>query len=606
MTLPRKARAVLFLALVLPLAVAASSAPAPAAAPSGKPSLVVVLSVDQMRADYLQRFRPWFGKDGFNRFLERGAAWPDARHRHAATFTGPGHAAIGTGRDPRHSGIVANKWYDVETAQGVYCVEDRRAAWVGAGENPPKIPIQPASPVLLDGDSLGDRLKEKFPGTRVVGIALKDRAAVLMAGRKADAVLWFEERFARFVTSTYYAPPPRALVAFDRGLPAFFDDPAHKTWELSGRIPADALERTTFDPPELLGAKSPPPGYGATFPHALKTPKDVVSSPWGDELVLALARSVIRDLALGHSAEGRPDLLFVGLSSTDYYGHWFGPDSKEIADGIVRLDAALEKFFQWLDADVGKDRVLLFLTADHGVQPIPQVARERRKRATGRDDPLSAGRVDLSNSRGGEEHPLVRNLGGDRLPLESFLAKKFGYEIDPDLPALGEAAVAFFDEPCLYLNRPVLARRGLDAEAVKAAVRDWVRARPGVAAAWTNTEVANGLPASAPNGLAVERSFRADRSGDVFIVLAPGWMWSYGRDTGTTHGQPNDDDARVPVLAWGAGVRAGSYGGKVAPISIARTVGALFEFEAGEPDADVLTPVLGREWGTKRPMGENR
>jgi hypothetical protein len=600
MRLLRKTR----VSLLFAVAVAVTFKPELAAAQTPKPSLVVVISVDQMRADYLDRFRPWFGKDGFNRFLERGAVWPDARHRHASTFTGPGHSAIGSGLDPRHSGIVANRWYDVERGQAVYCVEDRRTSWVGAGENPPKIPILPASPALADGDSLGDRLKEKFPGARVVGLALKDRAAVLMAGRKADAALWYEERFARFVTSSYYPPRP-SLLAIDRDLPAFFADPAHRTWALSGRIPAAELERMTFDPLELYDSKGQPEGFGATFPHSLKTPKDVVSSPFGDELVLTLARSVVSDMALG-ADRTRPDLLFVGLSSTDYYGHWFGPDSKEIADGMVRLDATLQAFFEWLDTRVGKDHVLLFLTADHGVQPLPEVVRARQKKKTGQADYLSAGRVDLSNSRTGEEHPLVRSLGGDRYTLENFLAKKFGYELDSDKPALEEAAVAFFEEPCLYLNRPALARRRLDVEAVKVAARDWARTRPGVAGAWTNTEIADGLPASAPNGLAIERSFRADRSGDVFIVLKPGWMWSYGRETGTTHGQPVDDDTRIPLLAWGPGVRPGSYGEKAAPVSIARTVAELFGFEAGEPDAPILAPVLGRDSGTKKLMRENR
>ena len=585
-----------FVLLVWFAAAATAAAQDPAAA---KPSLVVVISVDQMRADYLERFRPWFGEDGFNRFLDRGAVYPEARHRHAVTFTGPGHAAIGTGLDPRESGIVANRWYDTVSGQGVYCVEDRRTGWVGV-QNPPKIPIQPASPALLNGDSLGDRLKETFPGSRVVGLSLKDRAAVLMAGRKADAAIWFEERFARFVTSTYYARRP-SLLTFNRDLASFFENPSHRTWTLSGRIPAADLDRVTFDPPELYDAKGQPEGYGATFPHTLANPKDIVSSPWGDELVLGLSRAVIEDLALGREPS-RPDLLFIGLSSTDYYGHWFGPDSKEIADGIVRLDATLEAFFQWLDARVGKDRTLLFLTSDHGVQPLPEVIRERQKRTNGRADYLSAGRVDFSNSRTGGEFPKMRELGGDRFTLEFFLAKKFGYEIDSDAPALQAAAVTFFDEPCLYLNRAVLARRGLDAEAVKAAVRDWARTRPGVAAAWTNTEIVNGLPPTSPGALAIQRSFRADRSGDVFVVLKPGWMWSYGRETGTTHGQPNDDDARVPLLAWGAGVRAGRYPGKVSPVSIARTVAALFGFEAGMPDADVLEPVLGRNTGVKKMM----
>jgi len=563
-----------------------------------KPSLVVVISVDQMREDYLERFRPYFGKDGFNRFLERGAVYPEARYRHAVTYTGPGHATVGTGLDPRTHGIIANLWYDRVSGREIYCVEDRDVRWVGAPPDAKPIPILPASPILLDRASLGDRLKEKFPGARVVGISLKDRAAVLMAGRKADAALWFEERFARFVTSTYYPPRP-SLLAFDQRLPAFFSSPEHQKWSLSKRIPDEDLSRITFDPPELHDAKGQPEGYRPTFDHVLSDPKAIISSPWGDVLMLELARFVIEDFSLGAAAD-HPDLLFIGLSSTDYYGHWFGPDSKEIADGMVRLDQTLEQFFVWLDQKVGRDKTLVFLTSDHGVQPIPEVARAKKKKETGEDNYLAAGRVDFSNSRGGVQSPTMRQLGGDRFTLEHFLAKTFGYDLNLDALSSTEAAIAYFQEPCFYLNRAVLERRGLAAEKVKEAVRDWVVKRPGVLKAFTNTEIINGLPATAPYALAIERSFRADRSGEVFLVLKPGWMWSYGTERGTTHGQPNDDDTRVPLAAWGPGVLAGSWNPKVSPLSIARTVAALYGFEAGDSDAAVLEPVLGRASGTKK------
>ena len=581
----RLTAAVLLLLLALPLA----------AAPP--PTLVVVISVDQMRPDYLERFRPWFGRDGFNRFLEYGAVLSQARQRHAIMYTGPVHAAIGTGLDPRHSGIIANNWYDLVSQREVYCAEDRRTAWVGEGPGAPRIPILPASPVLEDDASLGDRLKEKFPGARVVGLALKDRAAVLMAGRKADAALWFEERFGRFVTSSYYPLHPE-LLRFNAQVSSFLDAPEHRRWELSGKIPAADLARITFDPPDLYDAKNPPAGYGATFPHTLSTPRAILSSPWGDVLLLDLARSVIEEWKLGGNVD-RPDLLFLGLSSTDYYGHMFGPDSEEIADGMVRLDATLASFFAWLDAHVGRDRALVFLTADHGVQPLPEVARAKHKKETGQDDYLIAGRVDFSNSRGDIPEPTMKQLGGDRFTLEWHLAKKFGYDLNVDGANASEGAIAYFQEPSFYLNRLVLARRGLSVEKVKDAVRDWVRGRPGVLEVFTNTEIGNGLPATVPHGLAIERSFRADRSGDVFVVLKPGWMWSYGREAGTTHGQPCDDDARVPLAVVGPGVRAGSWGAKVSPLSIARTVAALYGFEAGETDAEVLDPVLGKAMGTK-------
>jgi hypothetical protein len=562
-----------------------------------RPGLVVVLSVDQMRTDYLDRFRPWFRRDGFNRFLERGARYPEARHRHAATVTCPGHAAIGSGLDPRDTGVIANNWVDPGTGRREYCVADRAARWVGAPPNAPKITVLPASPVLLSGSFLGDRLKETFPAARVVSVSLKDRGAVPMGGRKADAAVWFERSWGRFVTSSYYPPRP-SLLAFNAKLPAFFA--SHRRWELSGRIPAKDLSRVIFDPPELARFKGTLEGTGASFPHPLPNPRSVVESPMGDALLLELARHAIRDFRLGRNPTGAADLLFVGLSSLDYYAHRAGPDSREVADGIVRLDGDLESFFRWLDAEVGAGRTLLFLTGDHGLTPIPEMAREKARRRAGRDDPGITGRVDFGIATGAGA--AVRDAAPDRLALEKHLAATFGYSLDPALPNALEGAVLRFEEPIgFYLNRSVIKRRGLSPEKVKEAIRGWARSRPGVRAAYTNTEIADGLPASEPLALAIARGFRADRSPDVAVFLEPGWI--FRKDSGSTHGQPSDDDSRVPLLAWGSGVRAGSWNIRVSPLSIARTVGALFGFEAGAADAEILQSVLGRDEETRAPAG---
>ncbi|MEO8349500.1 MAG: alkaline phosphatase family protein [Acidobacteriota bacterium] len=580
-------RRLLFLAVPLLLCAATLAA-------AEKPALVVVLSVDQMRPDYLERFRPWFRRDGFRRFLDRGARYPEARHRHAGTVTCPSHASIGSGLDPRETGVVGNNWYDVAKGIREYCVEDRGATWVGAPPEAPAITVRPASPVLLSGHFLGDRLKEKFPGARVVSLAVKDRAAVPMGGRKADAVVWFERRFARFVTSSYYPPRP-SLLAFNEKVPAFLA--SHPRWEPSGRIPEKDLARVTFDPPSLARFKGTLAGMGKAFPHPLLNVQAVVESPFGDELVLGLARHVITDFRLGHGATGAPDLLFIGLSALDYYGHRFGADSREVADGVVRLDGELEEFLLWLDREVGAGRTLLFLTADHGATTIPEVAREKARLRTGREDPTLAGRVDFANGTGAAA--TVAAGAPDRFALEKHLAATFGFPLDPSLPNALEGAVLRFEDPIgFYLNRPVLARRRLAPERVKEAVRDWLRARPGVRASYTNTEIGNGLPATELLALAIERSFRADRSPDVAVYLRPGWI--FRKEGGSTHGQPTDEDSRVPVLAFGPDVVAGSFGVRVSPLSIARTIGVLYGFEAGAPDAEVLEAVLGRAEGTRK------
>ncbi len=563
------------------LAVLASLSAAAVAAE--KPSLVVVISVDQMRADYLERFRPYFGKDGFNRFLERGAVFTQAHHRHSYSETAPGHAAIGTGLDPRDNGVLSNRWFDPSTGKNPYTASDPFVKWVGMPEGYSGSAV-PASPARLDGASLGDRLKESFPKARVVGLSLKDRAAVFMAGRKADAAIWFEENTGRFVTTTYYPARPSLLAFNESTLKKMLEDPQHKVWDLSGLIPSADLEKVTFDPPELYKFKDPLEGMGATFPHPTATPKTYTSSPFGDELILEYARFAIKDMGLGRNPDGAPDILFLGLSATDLYGHKYGPDSREIADGIVRLDRTLESFWRWLDAWLGKRGAVVFLTADHGVTPIPEVAREKARRA-GTDRPDMAGRCDMHNPRGKR---TVAEAGVDRLVVERQVAQVLGYTLDEGKPNIEEAAIAWFEDGFIYLNRPVLRRRGLELERVKNAVRDAVKARTGPAGAYTNTEIGNGLPPDAPGGLAVMRSFRADRAGEVYAILNPGWIWFYEKNAGTTHGEPNEDDTHVPVAAWGAGVAPGRYDTPTSPLAIAKTVGAALRFRnrrAGCPAA---------------------
>lgn len=553
-----------------------------------KPSLVIVISVDQMRADYLERFRPWFSKDGFNRFLERGAVFTQARHRHSYTETAPGHASIGTGLDPRHHGVLSNRLFDPVSKSNPYVVSDPFVQWVGMPRDSPEIP---ASPVRLDSASLGDRLKERFPRARVVGIALKDRAAVFMAGRKADAAVWFDEKSGRAVTSTYYPPRPSLLVFNEGRLQKFLADPSHAQWRLSEFLPAAELEKLTFDPPELSRYKDSIEDMGEEFPHKIKNSRALFYSPFGNDLLAEYFRFAVRDFALGRNPSRAPDLLFVGFSSTDLYGHKYGPDSKEVADGIVRLDRTLADLFRWLDAWLGGRSSIVFLTSDHGMTPIPEVAREKARRA-GQDVTDDFGRCDLHNPRGKK---TVGEAGTDRLEVERALARELHYPLDENKPNVDEGAIAWFEDGFLYLNRPVLARRRLDLERVKEAVRDALKSRAGVSAVYTNTQIGNGLPPGSPAAAAVERSFRADRAGEVYAILRPGWIWFYERSVGTTHGQPNEDDVHVPLLAWGASVAAGRYDVSVSPLSIAKTIGRLFGFEVGEPDVEALEAVIGRE-----------
>lgn len=512
-----------------------------------RPDLVVVISIDQFRYEYLERFYPYFAPDGFRRFIDRGADFTKAYYPYANTITGPGHASIGTGYTPSQSGIVGNDWYDRNTGKTIYCVEDPRVA---GG----------FSPVNLQSDSLGDRLQEKFPGARVYGVAVKDRAAILMAGRKATAAYWFEPKNGGFQSSAYYRSNSTLMSAYNATLPQYLSD--HPEWTQSSFIPAADLAKLTTDPESLRKDKTNRLDLDVKFPHPIKSLDALTYTPFGNGIVIGFAEKLIETEKLGTNANA-PDLLYVGLSSPDYLGHFYGPDSLEVADSCVRTDRDIAGFLGWLDARF-KDRYTIAVSADHGVQSMPSVAR-----LLGRE----AGRVSITTAAG-------------RAELERLAAASLGANVNQTL-------VVEFEEPSLYLDWAHIAAMKLDGEQVKRALRDAALKLPGVAAAFTNTELMIVNPAASGLELALRLCFRADRSGDVLVTLKPGYMWGTSAATGTTHGQFVEEDRHVPILLWGRGVTARKYAMQVAPTDIARSIGSLFGVDAGGPQSIILPSMPG-------------
>lgn len=580
--------------LVLLLAASASAANAP--------DLIVVISVDQLRWDYVDRFGPWFTERGFKRFAKEGATFPNARFNYAATFTGPGHAAIGSGLVPAESGIVGNSWFEraapVDATRWEWYFDDispyRRVAptmsaepqatpWWHQGGSPQYCTYDASvqvtagktsgmSPVHLDGASLGDRIKEKHPAARVISIALKDRASILMGGRRADAAYWFDYRATAFISSTYYRFNP-AVFSFNELVPGYI--PASKQWTPSPFIARDELQRVTFDPPAVWPLKNNT--YGGTFPHPIASTRALTYSPFMHQAVLDFAQHVIATEQLG-SRRGTPDTLFIGISSTDYLGHYYGPDSMEVADSTIRLDRMLADFLDALERRFG-DRVVVALTSDHGVQDNPEIVKLR-------DPNADAGRIDVRTPD--PRAQKLSDLPPTRIEIERRLAQKLGLAFDADAP-LTHALVYFFEEPCLWLNPSRVRALDLDLETTKRALRDVIREMPqhGIADAWTNSELA--VPNAPATGLEqlMRNSLRFDRSGDVFIALRPGWIWMWGSNS-TTHGQPVEQDLHVPLMFWGAGIKRGVYEVEASPTDLARTVGALIGVEAGGRTSRVL------------------
>ena len=547
--------------VVLCLAIAAA---APAA---DRPDLVVVISIDQFRYEYLTRFYPYFAPDGFRRFIDRGADFTNAYYPYATTFTGPGHAAIGTGYTPSENGIVGNDWWDRNTNTEIYCAGDRRAA---GG----------FSPVNLQSDSLGDRLQERYPGARVYGVAIKDRAAILMAGRKATTAYWFEPKTG-FTSSSFYQSHATLMSAFNATLPKYLAE--HPQWTQSSFIPAADLARVTHDPPALRKYKSDREGLGVAFPHPIRSIDALTYTPFGNALVIDFAERLIETENLGREGAASPDLLFVGLSSPDYLGHYFGPDSLEVADSAVRTDRDIAGFLAWLDARAG-NRYTVAITADHGVQSIPEVAKDM-----GRE----AGRVSLRNARATMVTLAdLATIAPERIDIERRAAAALGRKFNASAP-LTDALILVFEEPALYLNWTHVAAMKLDGERVKRAIRDAALKVQGVSAAFTNTELLAPNPTAAGIELAVRRSFRADRTGDVIITLKPGYIWA--STIAATHGQPVEDDQHVPVMLWGRGIRPKQYGDRVAPTDLAKSIGALFGFDAGGQATRILPCIAASE-----------
>jgi hypothetical protein len=306
---------------------------------AAKPKLVVVVSVDQLCYEYLERFRDGFADDGFFRRVDReGASFSECHHRHAFTFTGPGHSVLTTGSYPRYTGIVGNGWFDPQLGRDRYCVEDKDVKLVGV---PDGVGDGPMSPANLHVETLGDALKRATDGkAKVIGISLKDRAGILMAGRKADAAYWFDDR--RWVTSTWYRKElPGYLRAFNES--GATDQYAGQTWNLL--LPREKYHHYRPDdyPHENDGF-----GLGRAFPHTLAAATDkqfdaqFPCTPFGNDLTLSAARLIIAEEKLGQ--RDVTDMFCLGLSSNDYLGHQYGPYSLEVEDATYRLDRQLGDF----------------------------------------------------------------------------------------------------------------------------------------------------------------------------------------------------------------------------------------------------------------------
>ncbi len=508
------------------------------------PKLVVLIVVDQFRYDYLERYGDQLTTNGFQRFTERGAFATFGHFNYVPTVTGPGHASIATGSPPAAHGIISNDWFDKNTRKDVYCTEDQSVDGVGATPGAAR-----SSPRNLVGNTFADEMRLRF-NSKVIGISIKDRGAILPSGRKPKGAFWYHGKNGNFVTSTYYMERlPGWVEEFNaRKLPKQY---VGQKWS---RLLDEKYypESDTGHGEGTLG-KEKKPVFDHKVPAADDNYDDVVATPFGNQLLAEFARAAVDGEKLGQ--EGRIDLLTISFSSVDSVGHRFGPYSQEARDVVLRLDRQLNDFFNYLDERVGSDHLLMALTADHGVAPTADFARHER----------------LSDARWDEGEFLN--------DVKSQLNEEFG-------PGRYLAASKTYGGN-LYLNHAIIEKKKLTVDQVTSLVREIALASGKFQACYSREQLLDGR-ASGPIGQMAQNGYNPERGGDLVLVTKP-YLLPGSSKTGTTHGSPYAYDTHVPILFYGSAFKTGRYSGPASITDIAPTLCAILRIN--EPAGCTGTPL---------------
>jgi predicted AlkP superfamily pyrophosphatase or phosphodiesterase len=513
-------------AAILGMAIVSAS-PAAVADP---PKLAVILVVDQMRADYVDRFQGgWTG--GLKRMVAEGAWFSEAAYPYLTTVTCAGHATIATGSFPHTHGIFQNNWWDRELKKQVICNEDPRVQDVTYGA----AARSGDSAYRLQVPTFADVMRSQRKA-QVVSLALKDRSAIMLAGHGGHAVTWLSNSINGWVTSPVYTEEPVPAVK------TFLD--ANPISADLGKVWTKLLPAAAYSGTDDAAGEAPPPGWTRVFPHELRGTNGIADntfmtqwqrSPFADAFLGRFAAALVKALRLG--SRDTTDVLAVSFSSPDMVGHAFGPRSHEVVDLFAHLDRTIGVLFDELDAQVGKGRWVAGLSADHGVTPIPE-----QLLAEGKD----AGRVSGGAIIDAVNQALQPTLGAGR-----------------HVTALSTNDLYF--EPGVYDK----VRR--TPAAISAAIAA-ITARPGVQRVFRSEDVRDIASARDPLQRAAALSYYPGRSGDLIIAMKPGWMIS---SAGTTHGSANPDDQRVPLLFLGSGIKPGKYARPATPADLAPTLAAI-------------------------------
>ena len=521
-----------------------------------KPKLVVAIVVDQMRYDYLTRFKSNYGEGGFNRLINKGFNYKNNHFNYIPTKTGPGHASIFTGTTPKYHGIIGNDWFDKSLGLNVNCVQDNDVASVGTISDGGKFsPSRMLTTTFADENRLFTQMKGK-----TIGVSLKNRGAILPAGHTANAAYWFHGKDeGNWVTSSFYVNElPKWVADFND---SNVTESYFKEWNTLYDI--DTYKESGSDLNVFEG------GFKgketATFPYDINALKkdnknyDIISqTPYGNSLTTDFALAAIEGEQLGQ--DDFTDVLTVSYSSTDKIGHNFGVNSKEVQDAYLRLDLELERLLNALDNKVGKDEYTVFLTADHGAPDVPAYLKSVK---------IPSGLFDLTKMKD---------------ELNEYLLNKYGVE---SLIISGLNNQIFFDYKKVYENEISLSK--LKNEVSLKLLEYKLIDKVFVTSEINQLMIGNGYVEDL-----LGNGFNQKRSGDILFVFNPAvFKDTHWNRTGTDHHSGLSYDTHVPLLFFGKGINQGSSFEKTTITQIAPTISALLGISfpngaTGQPLIEVL------------------
>ncbi|MDY0780038.1 alkaline phosphatase PafA [Tenacibaculum sp. IB213877] len=518
-----------------------------------KPKLVVGIVVDQMRYDYLTRFENRYGNGGFKRLIKNGFSLENAHYNYIPTYTAVGHTSIYTGTTPTNHGIIGNNWYDKYEKRSIYCVDDNNYKTIGNdGDGGKKSPYRMQTTTVTDQLKLAQNMQGK-----TIGVAIKDRSAVLPAGHTANAAYWFDGGSkGEWISSSFYLNElPKWVQDFNASgkADAYLNSPWETLYDIN-TYSESIVDDNNFE--ETFKGEEKP-----VFPHDIPNLRSknnnfsiLKAIPAGNTITADFAKAAILGEKLGKS--DYTDFLAVSFSSTDYVGHQFGVDSKEIEDTYLRLDKDLEDFLNFLDKEVGRNNYTVFLTADHAAVQVPSY------------------------------------LKSIKIPADYFSYKKFNDYINEitDKHFKSTELIENISNFQIFLNKEKINDLKLSVHEVAEIIANEAINYKGIyktvtAKTLQSTSFNSGLLKSLQNG------YNQKFSGDVMLIPTPATI-SYSKK-GSTHGSAYSYDTHVPIIFYGAGIKRGNSKNNYKIIDIAPTICNLLDIEFPNGNSGkIITEVL--------------